>query len=401
MSQELTLKDTVYIGKSRTTLFRRLLDYVALPASEVTTQERAMGGDILLDMLFHATEEERIRAAQRLAQMREAPRRLLRYLAQCSFEIAEPILRENEAFDASDFLQILEQVSVHHRLAIAERKRVDVAVCDALAQKAEVEVLQVLLANEAAEMSEAALDTLVIRSRKAPELCPLIINRLELRPVQAMAMFWWADGPTRRQILRRQAAERSELIDMCGDIFPMAAEEGWRDSVTRNSLKLIERRQRNRAAAERSPYGSLEEAISVAAKDGMTPELTEEIGYLSGIKPITIAKIITDPGGESLAVLCKATGLKREFLEKLWLATDRHILLSGGVRNPNYDYVQETYELLTVAKAQTTLRYWNWSLSSTFTQATLEKTDVTEDDDTEENAFSAARRTVRLVFGQS
>ena len=401
MSQELTLKDTVYIGKSRTTLFRRLLDYVALPASEVTTQERAMGGDILLDMLFHATEEERIRAAQRLAQMREAPRRLLRYLAQCSFEIAEPILRENEAFDASDFLQILEHVSVHHRRAIAERKRVDVAVCDALAQKAEVEVLQVLLENEAAEMSEAALDTLVIRSRKAPELCPLIINRLELRPVQAMAMFWWADGPTRRQILRRQAAERSELIDMCGDIFPMAAEEGWRDSVTRNSLKLIERRQRNRAAAERSPYGSLEGAISVAAKDGMTPELTEEIGYLSGIKPITIAKIITDPGGESLAVLCKATGLKREFLEKLWLATDRQILLSGGVRNPNYDYVQETYELLTVAKAQTTLRYWNWSLSSTFTQATLEKTDVTEDDDTEENAFSAARRTVRLVFGQS
>lgn len=229
MGQELTLTDVAYVGKARKILFRRLLDYVALPASEVTAQERSMGGDILLDMLFHASEDERKSAAERLAHMREAPRRVLRYLAQCDFEIAEPLLVENEAFDASDFLQILDQVTVQHRIAIAERKYVAIAVCDALAENAEVEVLQALLTNDAAKLSETALDTLVLRSRKAPELCPLIIKRLELRPMQAMAMFWWADGPTRRLILQRQAAERNELIDMCGDLFAMAAEEGWRD----------------------------------------------------------------------------------------------------------------------------------------------------------------------------
>ena len=401
MGQELTLTDVAYVGKARKILFRRLLDYVALPASEVTAQERSMGGDILLDMLFHASEAERKTAAERLANMREAPRRVLRYLAQCDFEIAEPLLIENEAFDASDFLQILDQVTVQHRKAIAERRHVATAVCDALAEKAEVEVLAALLVNDAAELSETALDTLVLRSRKAPELCPLIIKRLELRPMQAMAMFWWADGPTRRLILQRQAAERNELIDMCGDLFAMAAEEGWRDPITRQTLQLIERRQRSRTAIERSPFDSLEEAIGHAAQNGLTPELIEDIGYLSGLKPITIAKIVTDPGGESIAVLCKATGLKREFLEKFWLASDRQILLTGGLKNPDYDYVLETYELLTVAKAQTTLRYWNWSLSTAFTLSALENSEELEEDDSEESTFSAARRTVRLVFGQS
>lgn len=401
MGQELTLTDVAYVGKARKILFRRLLDYVALPASEVTAQERSMGGDILLDMLFHASDEERKSAAERLAEMREAPRRVLRYLAQSDFDIAEPLLVENDAFDASDFLQILDQVSVQHRRAIAERKHVPIAVCDALAENAEVEVLQALLSNAAAKLSEMALDTLVLRSRKAPELCPLIIKRLELRPMQAMAMFWWADGPSRRLILQRQAAERNELIDMCGDLFAMAAEEGWRDQITRQTLQLIERRQRSRTAIERSPFDSLEDAISHGAKNGPTPELIEDIGYLSGIKPITIAKIVTDPGGESIAVLCKATGLNREYLEKFWLASDRQILLTGGLKNPDYDYVLETYELLTVAKAQTTLRYWNWSLSTAFTLSALENAEELEEDGSDESTFSAAKRTVRLVFGQS
>jgi hypothetical protein len=56
--------------------------------------------------------------------------------------------------------------------------------------------------------------------------------------------------------------------------------------------------------------------------------------------------------------------------------------------------------LLSVAKAQTTLRYWNWSLSSTFSPARLKQSSVEEDEANDEEAFSAARRTANLVFGK-
>ena len=53
------------------------------------------------------------------------------------------------------------------------------------------------------------------------------------------------------------------------------------------------------------------EAAIAAAQGGITREVAEEISYLAGLKPMTGAKIFTDPGGEALAIMCKATGLPR------------------------------------------------------------------------------------------
>ena len=134
-------------GRARKLLMRRLIDYIAMPGTQIAPQDRSMGGDILLDMLFHATDDERKLCSRRLAEMRGAPRRVLRYLAQCSLEVAKPILEHNEAFDGSDLLEIIDQVSVDHRMVIAGRKRLSPAVCDRLARVGELHVLKTLLSN--------------------------------------------------------------------------------------------------------------------------------------------------------------------------------------------------------------------------------------------------------------
>ena len=386
-------------GHARKILLRRLIDYIALPGSQVAPQDRSMGGDILLDMLFHATEEERLLCASRLAVMSEAPRRVLRYLAQCDLEIAQPLLENSDAFDSSDLLEIIDHVSVEHRIMIAKRKKVPVAVADQLARRGEISVVKALLGNKGADLSETAVDVLVSRSRGEEGLVELLITRLELKPAQAMAMFWWSDRDTRRIILQRHAADRSEMVGMCGDVFAIAAKEGWADPVARKTLQLIERRQRNRDAIERSPYDSLEHAIEAAATSGMTPELVQEIGYLAGIKPVTSAKILSDPGSDGIAVLCKATGLKKPSLRNFWLALKRPLQAEDGSVDQMFTYLEETYDLLSVAKAQTTLRYWNWSLSSAFSPNRSNDPSVSADQANDESAFSTARRTASLVFG--
>ena len=367
-------------GRARDALFRRLLDLVAMPASRLAHQDRNMVGDILLDMLFHATTQERILCASRLATSREAPRRLLRYLAQCAFEIAQPLLEQNEAFDACDLSEIVEATSTEHRLA-------------------EPHVVRELVGNPGAALPESAVDKLLTRSRDEGQLCSLLVERLELRPSQAMAMFWWSDGSTRRKILQRHAADRLEVIETCKDVFEMMAAEKWSDPVARKALQLIERRQRNREALERSPFDSLESAINSAGVEGMNAELAQEIGYLCGVKPVTIAKILSDKGGEGLAVMCKATGVKRDFLPVLWAALRRPLEIDNNEIHPQFAIVAETYEILTVAKAQTTLRYWNWSLSSAFSPQALREAQASGAPANEEAAFSTSQRTARLVFG--
>ncbi len=387
-------------GRAQEALVRRLTDVVALPASRLPPPDRQMVGDILLDMLFHASERERKYCAERLAGLRDAPRRLLRYLGQCALPIARPLLEESEAFDACDLIEIIVAASPEHRFAIARRRNLCVAVTKALVDHGEPHVVREMLQNRSARIAEATMDTLVEKSREETSYCALLSQRLELRPSQAMAMFWWADGATRRRILMRQAADRQEVIAICSDVFDVAAAEGWSDPVTRKALQMIERRQRNRAALERSSFSSLESAVSTAATLGMSPQIAQEIGYLAGIKPVTVAKILSDVGGEGLAVLCKATGLKREALAQLWTALRRPLEIDPGVPHPMFEVVAETFELLTVAKAQTTLRYWNWSLSSAFSPTALREAQQSGEPANESIEFSTAQRTARLVFGR-
>ena len=386
-------------GRARNALFRRLLDLIAMPASRLAHQDRHMVGDILLDMLFHAEEAEREMCARRLAIHREAPKRLLRYLGQCSFQVARHVLESNEGYDACDLREICMTGTVDHRLMIARRKLIPESVCEYIAEFAELTVVKDMLTNNGAIMPEQAIDKLVARSRDDKSICPLLVERLEMKPSHAMAMFWWSDAATRRKILQRHVADRLEVIDTCKDVFELAAEENWADPVARKALQLIERRQRNRAAIEKSPYDSLEDAINASALNGMDSELAQEIGYLAGLKPVTAAKILSDKGGEGIAVLCKGTGVKRDFLPVFWAGLRRPLETEDGEIDPVFAMVAETYEILTVAKAQTVLRYWNWSLSSAFKPAMM-KSGYADAPANEEAEFSTAQRTARLVFGR-
>jgi uncharacterized protein (DUF2336 family) len=187
------------------------------------------------------------------------------------------------------------------------------------------------------------------------------------------------------------------LQDAVGDIFPMAAAERWQDALARKALQFIERRQRNRAAIDKSPYASLEEAIA-AGEGGLTREITEEISYLSGLKPMTGAKIFTDAGGEPLAILCKATGLPRQSLRALWRGLRRPEVDANGAVDPDLERVMTTYDMIAVDRAQTVLRYWNWSLSSALTPALLRA--IRDGDELGADEYSVPQRAAMLALSK-
>ncbi|MEM8633895.1 MAG: DUF2336 domain-containing protein [Pseudomonadota bacterium] len=388
-------KDT-QMGRARLALLRRLIDTVALPASAIAPQERALAGDILLDMMFHTDDQARRLCAERLVDTVEAPRRLMRYLAQCTISIARLLLEENTSYNESDLVDIIKSTTIEHRIVIASRRQVSVMEVEALIEFEEPQVIRDLLNNSGARISEVAMDRIVMLSRDLDDLCSLLVQREELAPAQAMAMFWWSDGPSRKIILTKYAADRKMLIDRCSDVFEIMNDENWTDPVARKAIQTIERRQRNRAAIERSEYASLEEAIDVAASSGMSPSLVSEIGYIAGMKPISVAKVVSDLGGEGLAVLCKATGLKRHHLRALWRSLRRPEMLDDGLEHPQLSYVVEIYDTLSVAKAQTVLRYWNWSLTGTGLSG---DNAISEEDEVAEELFSTMKRTASLVFG--
>jgi uncharacterized protein (DUF2336 family) len=387
---ELTIPHT---PKARVSLVQRLCEIVSWPESRVPSYERQLAADILVGLLRTSNIELRQRCALGLMRITDAPKGLLRYLARDEISVALPLLEGGAGFDDSDLVATVRAGVGAHWLAIARRRNLSESVTDALLHTGDTAVIEAVLRNATARLSTQGVDLVVARSRQAPTLPSLLVPRTELKPTQALVLFWWAGFEARLHILRRFAVDRNVLIQELGDVFKMAAAEGWSDADTRKTLQVIERRQRNRAAAAQSPYGSLEGALA-ASERGLDRALVHEIAHLAGVKPTTASQIFSDPGGEAIGVFCKAVGLKRPLLIALWRALRRP---GGDPDTPNNPLGRATYvfDTLATAKAQTVLRYWNWSFTAD--AANIER--VAFDDDTLD--MSLARRNAALLFNRN
>jgi uncharacterized protein (DUF2336 family) len=383
------------VFRSRGALLKRLADVVCLPGSRVNTFERAMTADLIIELLREAAVDERARIARRLATVTEIPPGLARMLLRDEIEVARALLENNAGLGDADLMDCARAATPEHRRLIAARRGLNEVVADALVEFGEPAVLETLLRNDLARLGHATVETVVAVTRDNPRLIPLMLRRSELRPSHAYVMFWWSDEECRRVILQRFAVSREVLQDAVSDVFAMAAQEKWQDPLTRKALQFIERRQRNRAALDRSPFESLDEAVEVAA-ESMTREVAEEIAYLSGLKPMTGAKIFTDMGGEPLAILCKATGLPRAAVRSLWRGLRRPETDAAGNLAPALDRILTLFDTIAVDRAQTVLRYWNWSLSSALTPALIKAIRAGDDDALDE--FSRPQRAAMLAL---
>jgi len=385
------------VSTVRRSLAKRLADVICIPASQITPQERHMAGDVLVELLRDADIKLRESVAKRLVMLNEAPRTILVILAKDDIQIARHVLEESKSLTDSDLIQIAKKVTTEHRKMIAQRRKISDAVVDVLVEFLEEEVVETLLANKGANFSETAIQRILTVSRSYQGYVKFLCKREEVRPSHGLTMFWWADAKNRKMILHRFGVTREILQTSCADLYPQAAEEGWNDAAVRKALQFIERRQRNRAALDKSEFESLEAAIDEAAKSGMTRHLSEEISYLAGIKPATGAQILTDKTGEPLAVLCKAPGLKREYLMKLWKSVGKETELVDGSPNKELENTIAAYDSISTDNAQTVLRYWNWSLTSSLTPEVLQY--IKKGVIPREEEFGAAAITAALVFG--
>jgi uncharacterized protein (DUF2336 family) len=376
--------------RARHALVQRLCEIVSWPETRLPSYERQLAADILVGLLRTSNVELRRRCALGLIRINDAPKALLRYLARDEISVAEPLLENGAGFDDSDLIATVRAGVAWHWLAIAKRRNLSEPITDALLQTGDAAAIEAVLRNNTARLSTQGIDLVVAKSRQAPSLPAALVSRPELKPTQALVLFWWAPYEARLQILRRFAVDRQVLIQELGEVFKLAAAEGWADADTRKTLQVIERRQRNRAAAAQSPYKSLEGALA-AAEQGLDRGLVHEIAHLSGVKPTTAAQVFADAGGEAIGVFCKAVGLKRPVMIALWRALRRPNGDPDSTNNPLGRAVY-VFDTLATAKAQTVLRYWNWSFTAD--AAGIEQTSFNDD----VLELSLARRNAALLF---
>jgi uncharacterized protein (DUF2336 family) len=151
--------------RARHALLKRLADVVSLPASRINAFERSVTGDLLVEMLRLASPEDRRRVAARLAPLAELPNALARMLLRDEPQIAGLLIEQCASLSDADLVACARDATIEHRFLMASRRGLSEVVSETLLSFGESQVIEAVLRNNTARLSQVAIEGVVSLSR--------------------------------------------------------------------------------------------------------------------------------------------------------------------------------------------------------------------------------------------
>lgn len=153
-------------------------------ADSMTDAERRLAEDIFRLMVRDAEVRVREALSRQLKESPAVPRDVALALASDVDSVAVPMLHYSDVLTDEDLIEIVRSQAPAKQVAIAGRRRVSPAVSEALIESGDEQAVGVLVANESAEIPEAALQTVVDRFGANAD----IQGKLTFRPTLPIAV---------------------------------------------------------------------------------------------------------------------------------------------------------------------------------------------------------------------
>ncbi len=341
----------------RAQLVRKLSDIVVLPTGRISSNERALVADILLQVVDNVEVALRMEIAARIARVAECPPALINALLVDEPEVAEKIIVGAQTIPEALLIEAAREGGGAHRLMIAKRVDLTTAVADALLRKGEPEVCNAVLKRDECRLSPNAINTLVALSATRKDLQPLLLRRSELEPAHGFMMFWWVGKEHRRRILARFSLDRRIIQDVLADLYPKVFRtKSEPDPFVRDILILAERRHRPRGIdGERVGMDMVLRTLAAAQKYP-AQEIIDAVAMVAGISRELAARILRDPAGEPYAVMCKSLGIPRDDFFALFETEDGE----DAQATEKAEYLMAIFDSMARDFSRAVLRYWDW-----------------------------------------
>lgn len=333
-------------------LARRLTDLLLTGSGQLAPNELALAETALVDLLPFMDVALKRRIAVRMSPLEVAPGALLAALLTEVFEVCEPLLSEGLCLSNCDLVRVAEEGGEEHRLCMSSRLELSRVVCDALSSRGEPAILTRLIANTGANLSQHALEHMVRRSSAKPELIKPLLQRRELTPWLAHLMFFWSDGEERAIILKRFPIDRRGIAEALSDAVDLGVLLQQGNPALHETYRLLR------------PAERMSESAQQRLIDGVAGETSQgALAMSAGISPTTAAWIISDLGGEPLAVAGKAMGLSRDAFQEVAMSLSA-VRPCGALSENEMERTVGLFDSVTMDRADSILHFWDRIISS-------------------------------------
>jgi uncharacterized protein (DUF2336 family) len=333
----------------RSALAETIMDLFAGKTSFLTDRERSLMFDILHKIIFDVEMAVRQALSAKLATMSDAPGALIKQLANDRVEVAYEVLTKSRVLHDEDLIEVIRFRTLEHQLAIAMRYSVSEAVSATLAETGSESVIEALLRNKNARISQRTLAYLVEQSRRVDTFQEPLLSRKELTPELARRMFLWVSAALRSHIISQFQLDDASVDTLLEQIALEQSKPVKSADAHTDSEKL---------ACEMETHRMLEPGLLVKAlAQGEINLFVGMFARVARLRTRLVMRILLEPGGDGLAIACRGIGLDHKTFSQIFT-------LSRAARPQRGDIKAETeraaavFSRLSQAQAERFLHRW-------------------------------------------
>lgn len=346
MSEALSWKYDELVGlarnksrESRAQLITAISDLYTGNNLRLTASDRSQMSNIIRSLIHEVELNVRRAVVEHLSGDDNVPRDLLVTLANEHIDVAFPILVNCQALSDPDLIEVIQYRTMEHQLAIAMRPRLSEDVSHALVETGNEDVIATLLDNESASIADHTLEHLVDNSGHVERFHEPLANRYDLPEHLVRKLYWVVSAALREHLVHRFDIDPTTLDDTIDeavhDILDDRPASGPNTSAPADSELLLRYLNTGRIQA-----------------------FIQFFADMTGLRTRLVKRILFEPGGQGLAITCRATGLNKHNFATIFLKVRQGRLGDKQVEPDELRNAVDFFDELTRATAQKVVNRW-------------------------------------------
>ncbi len=314
-------------------------------------RERALMHDVLRRLVVDVERSLRRRLAERMADFARPPHGLAAVLAASDAKTVHPILLARGGLRDPGLVEAVKHRTQAYLLASYVNKRLVENIAGDPEAEEKHDIIATLLTNAGATISRGVTEYLVAESRRLDTFQNPLVLRCDLPLDVTDRLYWRVAAALRRQVRGLAPVDREALDDAVeaavGDALASARDDLDRPTATEALIDGLVR------------CGALDEGLLVQMlRQGDVSLFEAGIARLVGVSPNLIGRLLYEPGGEGLAVACRAAGFARETLTTIFDLTRPVCLPHDASGTGNVARVEGFFSRIPRETASAALRHW-------------------------------------------
>ena len=280
-------------------MLSRITDLFIAGANRYSAGQITFFDELIAKLVAVIESEVRIKLANRLASLSNAPVGVIRMLAfDDNIKVARPVLSRSDRLHDVDLVSNANSKSQQHLVAISERSSLSEAVTDVLVARGNSQVVHAVAKNGGARFSFAGFRMLVRRSSDDEALAMEVGTRADLPRQHMLRLLDEASATVRAKLLAENPDSSDAVEGVVGEV-----DGSIRSELRKSSINYAAARAKVEPLHE---AGELDEdAVCGFAREGHFEETAISLSLLCNVEIDVVERALLSPGLEILLILVK------------------------------------------------------------------------------------------------